>query len=408
LNTKRPTSPWSIFRGFQLPLLTWGAVYFLFWCYRSLFSVLDELVIMRLTPVSDTRSYQSNDIITAIGIVGESGSVGTLGMQALATELTKAVGGVFGTLFFSNPILINIGFQSIGFLGMLAMLRALGPKERTIVLPILMLPSLSVWSSMASKEALLTFMVGIICAHIIDMYNNRDKLRWFHFGCIFLLYAFKPHYLAAIFFILSVTYAAKYCRQKATVAILALMGSFALLFLFRDQVSELANWVNFALTAMGGDSVRPGLLVEEYDVFYKAPYGMFLSFFGPTLGEITKILHIFTFIESSIIVGVFMVLLIRGLPYLPVYNIVVSFGTVFWIIFLNYPLGASNAGTAIRYRTGYILLVILAFAFLIPRSQYVNWTRGLPRKLAPLRRTLVRKGWIKEPPQIAQGTVPPN
>jgi hypothetical protein len=369
----------------RFPLLTWSSVYFLFWCYRCFFSVIGEVVVMRLTPVSDTRSYQATDLLTGLGLVANSGTGGTLGLQALATALTKAIGGLFGGLFFQDPIMINIGFQTIGFVGLLAMLRALEPGQRKIILPLLMLPSLTVWSSIASKEALLVFMMGIMCAHIINMYYNKDKIKWYHALYLFLLFAYKPHYLAALSFIILVTYAAKYIRQKATVATAALICSFFILFLFRKEFSELAIWIDFALHSMGGESVRPRLLVEEYDVFFKAPYGMILSFFGPTLGEIKKIIHVFTFLESAVIGGVFFVFIIRGLPSLPIYNVIVSFGTVFWIVFLNYPLGATNAGTAIRYRTGYILLVILAIVFLLDRRQYVNWTSGLRQRLAPLR-----------------------
>lgn len=352
---------------------------------------------MRLTPLSDTASYQASTLVASIIEIGSIGAGGTLGFQSFATVMTQIVGGLFGALFFHNSILINIGYQTIGFIGLLAMLRALAPRERSLFLPLLMLPSVTVWTSIASKEALLTFMMGIICAHTIKIYKNQDRIRWYHWICLVLLYAFKPHYLISVMFVLSITYTAKYFRQKATVAIVALIGSFGMLYLFRNEFSELANWTNSAVASMGGDSGRPAMLVEEYDVFYKAPYGMFISFFGPTLGEVNKILQLFTFIESSVIISVFVGLIIRGLSFLPIYNVILSLGAIFWIIFLNYPLGATNAGTAIRYRSGYILLVFLAFSFLGSRSHYVDWTRGLQRRLAPLRQNMIKKGLIKDP-----------
>jgi len=387
----------NLHRSFRIPLLTWGTVYFLFWAYRCIFSVIGEVVVMRLTPISDTRSYQAADLLTAVGSVTNAGiaKTGTLGLQALATALTKTVGGVLGTLFFYDPIMINIGFQSIAFIGLLAMLRALEPGQRKIFLPILMLPSLTVWSSIASKEALLVFMTGVLCAHIINIYNNKDKIRWYHFIILIALYAYKPHYLITVLFILSITYTSKYFRQKATIAMLGLIFSFFVLFLVRKEFGEFAVWIDFALTSMGGGSVRPRLLLNEYDVFIKAPYGMYLSFFGPTLGEISKIVHVFTFVESSIIGGVFIVIILRRLPSIPMYNAILSFGTVFWIIFLNYPLGATNPGTAIRYRTGYILLVILAIVFLLERTQFMTWKRGLRLRLAPLRDVRRSKGRLK-------------
>jgi len=390
----------------RVPLISWGLVYFLFWCYRCIYSVIGEVVVMRLTPVSDTRSYQAADFFTTFRNLLESGPGGTLGLQTIATDLTKTIGGGFGVLFLQNPIMINIGFQTIGFIGLLAMLRALQPRERTIILPILMLPSLTVWTSIASKEAILTFLVGIICAHIINMYTNTDRIRWYLILCFVLLYMYKPHYLVSLGFIIGTTYVARYFRQKATVAMIALICSFILLYIFSKEVSDLANFVDYALTSMGGDSVRPRLLVEDNDVFIQAPYGMFLSFFGPTLGEIKKVLHVVTFIESSLIVGVFLFLTFRDLPSLPIYNIILSFGAIFWIIFLNYPLGANNAGTAIRYRSGYILIVILAFVFLMPRSQYVNWIKGLQQRMARGRRPTVKLDHAKNQSEESIGTSP--
>ncbi|MBT4690924.1 MAG: hypothetical protein HOK21_22860 [Rhodospirillaceae bacterium] len=397
LNAQPSKSPDLQSKKFGIPLLSWGAVYGLFWCYRSFFSVVGEVVIMRLTPISDTRTYQSSDLISSFVDIGSTGYGGTLGFQALATGLTQLIGGVFGAIFFHNAILSNIGFQTIGFIGLVAMLRALEPKERALFLPLLMLPSVTVWTSIASKEALLTFMLGIICAHIINIYKNKDKIRWYHWFSLLLLYAFKPHFLISVMYVLLITYTAKYFRQKATVAIVALISSLMMLYFFRDEYSELANWTNTVLAAMGGESGRPALLVEEYDVFYKAPYGMFISFFGPTLGEVDKVLQVFTFIESSAIIAVFLGLIIRGLWFLPIYSVIVSFGVIFWIIFLNYPLGATNAGTAIRYRSGYILLIFLAFIFLGSRSHYVDWTQGLKQRLSPLRQALFRMGLLKIP-----------
>ena len=89
---------------------------------------------MRLTPISDTRTYQSSDLISSFVDIGSTGYGGTLGFQALATGLTQLIGGVFGAIFFHNAILSNIGFQTIGFIGLVAMLRALEPKERALFL----------------------------------------------------------------------------------------------------------------------------------------------------------------------------------------------------------------------------------------------------------------------------------
>ena len=160
----------------------------MFWCYRSVFSVIGEVVIMRLTPISDTRSYQAANLFDSILEFGFTPFSGDHpGFQAGATQATAAIGGLFSGLFFGNAILINIGFQTIGFIGLLALLRAFAPKERSFFLLLFMLPSMTVWTSIATKEALLTCMLGIICAHVIDIYKNRDRIRWYHLFSLFLI-----------------------------------------------------------------------------------------------------------------------------------------------------------------------------------------------------------------------------
>jgi hypothetical protein len=159
--------------------------------------------------------------------------------------------------------------------------------------------------------------------------------------------------------------------------VVALLASFAMLYIFRDIVDEFTTWVDFALAAMGGRSGRPQLLLEKYDVFYLAPYGIYLAFMGPTFQEMSiGVLHVFTFFESLIIVVILTLFMVRRLPDRPVFNLILSFGGLFWILFANYPLGLSNPGTAIRYRTGYILIVFLCAVTLQSRPLYADWVKG--------------------------------
>lgn len=349
---------------------------------------------MRLTPISDTRTYQSRQFLSAVAAAQEAGIDFSLTMQPFATRLTGLIGGAFGSVLAGSPIFINIGFQSIAFVGLVALLRAVEGQLRKTLLALFMLPSFTVWSSIATKEALLVFLLGILCAHIVRMYYNTDQLRWYHFVCVSLLFTFKPHYVIPLVLLVGVTYAGRYVRQKATVALVAFIGTLVMLYLFRDQVDDLAQWTDHVLVAMGGRSGRLLFLVEPYDTFWKAPYGMYLAFVGPTFGEAGKgVLHLASFLESSLILAVLLFYLIKRLPELPAYNVILALGTTFWVLFPNYPLGVSNPGTAVRYRTGYLVLIFLAFVFLLSRERYVNWCDGLrDRRLGRLRGVGLQKG----------------
>ena len=361
---------------------TWNLIFFFLWAYRCVFSLLGEVVIMRITGIPDTQTYQSQDAVTALAFLATSTkSMGLqFTMQAFATAVTNAVGGIFNLLFLGNPILINIGFQTIGFAGIVVLLRSVTGQLRIVLMLLLMLPSISLWTSIASKEALLLFFLGIICAHIVNIYYNCDRIRWYLPVCLLLLYTFKPHYMIPIVFILGVSYVARHVRQKAFVAFFALMISFVMLYVFAEQIDEYARTVNSWTTALGGRSTRPLFIILPYDTFLKAPEGMYLAFFGPTLKELsTTILHLATFIESSLIIALLGFYLFRRWPELPLYNVIVALGTSFWTLFPNYPLGVFNPGTAIRYRSGYIILILLSFVFILSRERYAAW-RGPVRK----------------------------
>ena len=380
--TKIPLYFGTVRPTLRIPVFTWGTAYLLLWCYRTVFSVLGEVVVMRLTNIADTRSYQQQGIENMIDHLSTSASTSGLMAQALATAITKAVGAVIGVVTFNNPVAVNIGFQTIGFLGLLALLRAVDPRERMVLYALALLPSITVWSSIASKEALLFFFVGTVCAHIVKVYKNTERLSFMFFLCLAMVYVFKPHYMPALIMLLGITYVARRYEQKATLALLALGASFVAMYVARDKIDEFAIYVDWALLSMGGNSAREPFIVEQYDVFLKAPLGMYLSFTGPTLAETSKgVLHIMTFAESAFILGLLGFFLLKRLPTTPIYSFIVSMSGLFWILFPTYPPAVSNPGTAIRYRTGYILIVFICAVILPSRSLYIEWIRGWSRRV---------------------------
>ena len=96
---------------------------------------------------------------------------------------------------------------------------------------------------------------------------------------------------------------------------------------------------------------------------------MFQGFFGPTYAEASiGILQLAAFIESSIIIAFLLYMFIRAFWRLPVYNFLMGVGGLFWILFATYPLSIMNPGSAVRYRTGYFVFVILIFVYLMARD----------------------------------------
>ena len=103
---------------------------------------------------------------------------------------------------------------------------------------------------------------------------------------------------------------------------------------------------------------------------------MFQAFFGPTIAETSRgVLQLATFLESIVLLSVLVIYALREFFRLPAYAVVMSTFTLFWILFASYPPGMMNPGTALRYRTGYEMLVFLAIVVLLSRETYVNWLR---------------------------------
>jgi hypothetical protein len=238
-----------------------------------------------------------------------------------------------------------------------------------------MTPSFSIWSFMASKEALVVFLVAVVARYVVDIYYNRERFWLFHVPVLVLLYMFKPQFFSAIIFIIGTSKISKHMRAPATFAWIAGVASLGILFLMHDLLDVFSRKILLSIISEFGQSQRAGLfLAERYDFFFRAPEGIILAFMGPTVFEATTgLLQMISFVESALIVGTLVIFFIVRLARVPVYGAMVAFFTVFWTMLANYPVGLANPGTAVRYRTDYILIIILAVAVITSRELYVKW-----------------------------------
>lgn len=284
----------------------------------------------------------------------------------------ETIGAVFFLLSGGNQFAINIGFQTIGFVGIVVLLRSVEARTRVWLAALLLLPSFNIWSSVAGKEAVVVLALGVISALIINLYQGRARFRWFYVPAFLTIFILKDQYLPAILFMIVGTMIARHVRQRTFLVLLAGTLSLTPLYLFRQEIDDLAFGMIPHFLGLG--SSREAFWVEQNDVFWRAPVGMFQSFFGPTLAETSLgVLQVFSFVESTVIIGILLVFALRHLPRLPAYMVFMSGFTIFWILFATYPFGIMNPGSAVRYRTGYEMLVFVAIIFLLSRETFVGW-----------------------------------
>lgn len=357
--------------------MTWSVVYLLLWVYRCFYSLAAEVIIARLTSLGDSGRYQDEKI--------ESDLFGTLANAAqnprqAATVFTEALGSLFNLIGGGSAVVTNIGFQTIAFVGIVALLRATPPRMRMLMLAFSMLPSFSLWSSVASKEALVVYGIGVLSALIIKLYNRTGTFGPEHALALLIVALAKNHYLPALAFLFVGTYIAERVRQRASLVLWVGTLSFAMLFVFESYLGDMALEVARHFDNQG--SSRPPFWTSQQDVLIKAPLGMLLAFFGPTLSEISQgPLQLMTFVESGLLMGILLIILLARLPSMPVYLALMGFFTLFWIMFASYPFGAMNAGSAIRYRTGYQLLIFALIVVVMSRTSYASWIQGRPSRV---------------------------
>jgi hypothetical protein len=238
----------------------------------------------------------------------------------------------------------------------------------------LSLPSFGVWTSIAGKEARGVFFMGIILGYIIDILgNNRFKPKFIELIAFYLMFLFKVQYSIAIFSLIIYIYLSRKLKLKGYGKfflmlfhiILAIIG----FYIFKDIINELSFIMPKHFSLDSGSTRENTIWVNDYDIFFNAPYGMFIAFWGPTLDEIlTKPLQSIVFIESLIIFSFFLyfffLLMKNSLKTFKINIFLLSLVSIiiFWLLFVHYPFGVLNPGSALRYRENfYGFLVVFLF-----------------------------------------------
>jgi len=353
--------------------ISWALFYAFIWIYRSAVSVVAQLVISRLTLLGDARYYQD---ATLSGLEFEPGEFTAFSTtRYFATVFTRGIGAFFNLIFDGNPILINIGFQTIGFVGIVYFLQRLPVGLRLAAAFVLLLPSFTMWSSIAGKEALVVGAVGILAGATIDMLLHGKRFNWLHGFALFLVATTREHYLPSIIFLMLGIAIASRVKQRGFLLLLGGTVSVLILFVLQDAFADLAYSIIPDFDTSG--STREPFWDVPAEVLPKALEGMWLSFYGPTLQEATSggILQMMSFAESAILLATLAVVALRHLLNAPATMIILAGFSIFWLLLANYPMGVMNPGSAVRYRTGYEIFIVACIFVVLSRSSHAAWMK---------------------------------
>ncbi len=340
--------------------LTWRNKYWFSFMVIRFFYVFFALeVYSKFTRLGDTFGYLSGGKINAGLILFESTTL----MSLIASSFSKVL-GVYGA---------NIIFMLFASYGIFYALKKsrLPQKYYVAVLLVLCTPSFSVWTSIASKEAVGCFFMGVILGFMFDLNEDRKRMpnmiEWFAF---YLLIVFKPQYLSAILPLICFIKFSKWLNFKAYGKGFLLVSVFVcfvvFLYSFRTEINEVSFVLPAHFNADAGSTRENTVWVEQNDVFRNAPYGMFISFLGPTWQEVLqKPVQGIAFFESIFIMTFMSYFLLKMLLYSLTrlrinikYLSYLSISYIF-ILFVHYPFGVLNPGSAIRYRENFLAFLII-------------------------------------------------
>lgn len=327
---------------------TWPVFYAVLLAYRCLFSFVAFPVVTAFTTLGDARRYSGRATLAFDrGALWES------------TAMTDTLGFIFQKLAFGFPVGVGLWFQLLAFVGIVRFLSVVDAKQRILLYLLFLFPSFTLWSSVPSKEAVVVFALGFVGARIVEFMRGNFRVGLIDVLSLYLIGVFKPQYLAALLILVTAVFVGRFVKQKSAAMLAICLIPVPLLYVLKDKISALAFEVqrHFLNT---GRSTREAFFVDDYDVFTRMVEGFYRSLVGPTWGEATlSVLHRASYFEGLALVAVLGFIFLRNISLAPVFTLFVSVSSFFWILFATFPFGVMNPGSAIRYRTGYFILLIL-------------------------------------------------
>lgn len=339
--------------------------YTYFWI-RLFYLLFAVLVYEHVSGLGDTGAYLNHGLNFSFKIFVSS------------TALMNFIGGFAGSLLGGMNVLSNLPFMLYSFflvrwtIEKLEFRKYISPR---LLLFLISLPNFCIWTSVCSKEIFGLTFSAIFGMLIVNFLNGNYKIHFRDIFATYLCLIFKPQYIPFIFQgLLFIYIAGRWCKSwksRFVSGMFMLFCNFLFLYLISDIINQYAGIIYDHFNTDTAASTRENIFLADNDFFRHALSGMFIAFWGPTLGEmLDKPLQLLAGMESFVIVSLFVFLagkMIARFLSLWKFNVTIFFSyfIIFTgICFLHYPFGIFNPGAAIRYRTNFLFLFIILLMYL--------------------------------------------
>ncbi|PWC19118.1 hypothetical protein DDT52_12515 [Brenneria roseae subsp. roseae] len=328
--------------------------WFLFFSIKVLYSLISLFILSSITKIGDSERYINADLNISLRTFYDS------------TAFMDFIGGILG---LGGSAFAFLGFAIINLCLTFYALRdfTFTRLQLYTLLAFLSFPSYLIWTSVPSKEAIVSGFMIILASDIVRLYFKFNRLNSFVvLLALYIIVIFKPQYMPSII----VCYLTGYLFGKKNsnasiflmVSIIGITAIAITLYSFNDVISDTVFRVIRGFDLEAGAS-REEFWVRPSDWYTKAFEGMLLSFWGPTFSEAGRsMIVLFVFIESLIITIILITLffiLISNRFRLSFISMLV-FSTLL-LLFATYPFGVMNYGSAIRYKQGYYPFLLILF-----------------------------------------------
>jgi hypothetical protein len=297
----------------------------------------------------------------------------------------------------SNDVLPHYIFSLLSGLAIWMLMIQIPKRLTWLILPILLLPSVSVWSALVSKESLAVSGLCLLLGAWVRILQNKSQflvtVSYFTAGT--LIYSFlRPHFAVGAIALVVATVVLQPNSNRRHLALAAIPSAhrlktsflvsllailcFCSARLFLDGLNKIIrkSIIYFAY-GTGGSSRNSWIEWNSESSFYdNAWWAVPFSVIGPLPAELVeKPLFLPAFLEGLIIFLLPVICLLvfahkikrnpdaKLLYFYRVFFIILPIVTVY-LYLVHSPLGTMNPGSAIRYRTGFEYLITVPWLFL--------------------------------------------
>lgn len=344
--------------------------WFFFFLIKFLYMIVAIFVYSNFTQLGDNASYLDGyHYFPSAMFYSSTAMIGTV---------ASTLSSIFGT-FITNFLFFLLSFYGIYYS---VNKLDLNNKQLFYILFLLSLPSFGMWSSIAGKEAVAVFFMGILAGFLIDYYQRARFMNFLEIFALYLGIIFKPHFIFPVIlmiFYLKLKRVLKIKRYNNIFLLLLLLFIIIyVMWLFRCDMNEFSLIMANHFSEDGKATREVSFWLNDFDYIYKLHEGMWLSFVGPTLQESLQRIEILPFyIESIYILCIFILICIKGFNYKKINLLSLSsfFILIVGILAFSYPFGVSNYGAAIRYREGYYSFIVVMLFYI-----FITHFNGLNKK----------------------------